>query len=78
MTNTVLRTRSVPSYRLSQPANDDNALRDSGGGVGMVCSIRRLRRARGVQLSALRALPDAARGVGLDRREGVTVGAGRM
>ena len=79
MTNTVLRTRSVPSYRVSQAANDDNALRDSGGGVGMVCSIRRLRRARGVQLSDLRALPAAAvaaRGVVIDRREGVTGGSG--
>ena len=65
-------------YRASQPANDDKAMRDSGGGVGMVCSIRRLRRARGVQLSDLRALPAAARGVVVDRREGVTVGAGLM
>ena len=78
MTNTVLRTRIVPSYRASQPANDDKAWRDSGGGVGMVCSIRRLRRARGVQLSDRRALPAAARGVVVDRREGLTVGAGRM
>ena len=78
MTNTVLRTRIVPSYRLSQPANDVKALRLSGGGVGMVGSIRRLLRPRGVQLSDLRALPDAARGGVLDRREGVIDGSGRM
>ena len=39
--HTVLRT-GIVSYKASQPANDDKALRDSGGGVGMECSIRRL------------------------------------
>ena len=34
MTNTVLRTRVVPPYTLFHPANDDEALRDAGGGWG--------------------------------------------
>ena len=32
MTNTVLRRRVVPPYTLFHPANDDEALRDAGGG----------------------------------------------
>ena len=32
MTNTVLRTRVVPPYTVFHPANDDEALRDAGGG----------------------------------------------